>query len=264
MAIEDSDDVPHGSPAIHARMWLDSVRLGRRAWRGAVRKPRTGRLDSSPTTSPARPGIDLRAGLVGWLRPGRRRGRRFGTTVALVCGMSVPTGQALTGFPSLDRSWDWRTCLIVQLTRPRASWRRLCRQPGFVGCLIATTVIALTVAASATSVWLSIWVPRVLARPLYQGVPRGRNPRRLRGLVELGDDEAVRCLSPPCHLDRPPWSSHWCRLGRHRGDVRRLHLPGDQLDLLRCPRFSLRFTQMAGGWRLICDPVMSFATGRTR
>ncbi len=50
------------------------------------------------------------------------------------------------------------TCLVVQFTKPRASWRRLCRQPGFIASLIATTVIVLTVAASATSVWLSIWV----------------------------------------------------------------------------------------------------------
>jgi hypothetical protein len=49
------------------------------------------------------------------------------------------------------------TCLVVQLTKPRALWRRLCRQPGFVACLIATTVIVLTVAASVTSVWFSIW-----------------------------------------------------------------------------------------------------------
>ena len=72
------------------------------------------------------------------------------------------------------------------------------------------------------------------ARTFYQGVPAGRNPHRLRRVVELGDDEAVRCLSPPSHLDRPPRSSHRRRLGRHRGAERRLHLPGDQLDLVRC------------------------------
>ena len=49
-------------------------------------------------------------------------------------------------------------CLIVQFTRPRASWRRLSRQPGFVACLITTTVIALTIVAYSMSVWLSIRV----------------------------------------------------------------------------------------------------------
>jgi hypothetical protein len=71
-------------------------------------------------------------------------------------GLSSELGVSI-GIPFLT-AWT-PTCLIVQFTKPRASWRRLCRQPGFVASLIATTVIALTVAASVTSVWLSIWVP---------------------------------------------------------------------------------------------------------
>ena len=70
-------------------------------------------------------------------------------------------------------------------------------------------------------------------RPFYQGVPPGRNPRRLGGLVELADDEAVRCLSPPSNLDGPPGSSHRRGLDRHRGEPQRLHPPGDQLDPVR-------------------------------
>jgi hypothetical protein len=69
--------------------------------------------------------------------------------------LSVELGVSL-GIPFLA-AWT-PTCLVVQLIKPRASWRRLCRQPGFIASLIATNVIVLTVAASAISVWLSIWV----------------------------------------------------------------------------------------------------------
>ena len=47
------------------------------------------------------------------------------------------------------------TCLVVQLIRPRPLWRQLCRRPGFVACLIASTVIAVTVVAALLDVWLS-------------------------------------------------------------------------------------------------------------
>ena len=62
----------------------------------------------------------------------------------------------ICGIPSLA-AWTL-ICLIVQFIRPRSSWRRLRRQPGFVACLITTTVIVLTTVASSMSVWLSIWV----------------------------------------------------------------------------------------------------------
>lgn len=48
--------------------------------------------------------------------------------------------------------------LIVQLIRPRPTWRRLCRQPGFVACAIATAVIGVTVAAGSTGAWILTWM----------------------------------------------------------------------------------------------------------
>lgn len=51
------------------------------------------------------------------------------------------------------------TCLIVQLIRPRPSWRRLSRQPGFVACLITTSAFVVMVVASSLAVWLSTRVP---------------------------------------------------------------------------------------------------------
>jgi hypothetical protein len=102
------------------------------------------------------------------------------------------------------------TSLIVQLTKPRASWRRLCRQPGFVACLIATTVIALTVAASLTSVWLSIWVAtssspdRFLRAYLLGGI--------LAGSGVLWSWATMRLLGV-CR-PRPTWTD---RLGRLTG-----------------------------------------------
>jgi hypothetical protein len=46
-------------------------------------------------------------------------------------------------------------CLIVQVTGSR--WRRLRRQPGFVACLIASTVTLTTVAVAVALIAASVW-----------------------------------------------------------------------------------------------------------
>jgi hypothetical protein len=48
-------------------------------------------------------------------------------------------------------------CLLLQLLRPRPRWRRLRRQPGFVSCLIATVVVAVTVAVALAGLAMSAW-----------------------------------------------------------------------------------------------------------
>jgi hypothetical protein len=55
-----------------------------------------------------------------------------------VFGICVEGGPLLL-FP-LVAGWT-PACLLVQVNRPRAPWRRLRRQPGFVACLIATFVV---------------------------------------------------------------------------------------------------------------------------
>jgi hypothetical protein len=48
-------------------------------------------------------------------------------------------------------------CLMVQATGSRPPWRRLRRRPGFVACLIASSVSLATMAVGATCAWLSLW-----------------------------------------------------------------------------------------------------------
>jgi hypothetical protein len=60
----------------------------------------------------------------------------------------------LLGIPFLA-AWT-PSCLVVHLVKPRDSWHRLRRQPGFLACLTATAVIVPAFAASAMSAWFSI------------------------------------------------------------------------------------------------------------
>lgn len=47
-------------------------------------------------------------------------------------------------------------CLLLQLTKTRAGWHRLRRQPGFVACLIATTVVIVTAAFFPVALSLNV------------------------------------------------------------------------------------------------------------
>lgn len=67
----------------------------------------------------------------------------------LTCELGV-----MVGIPLLA-AWA-PTCLILQLRKPRAPWRRLRRQPGFIACAIATTSLILIVGMSLGSACLGI------------------------------------------------------------------------------------------------------------
>ena len=99
-------------------------------------------------------------------------------------------------------------CLALQIRQPRARWRQLRRQPGFVACLVATGVVVVTLAATmlgASLEWLDDrTAPRV---PLPLGV-------ELAGLGVLVSWVAMR-LCGVCR-PRPTWTD---RLGRITGIV---------------------------------------------
>jgi hypothetical protein len=70
----------------------------------------------------------------------------FGVLMELTLIFGIPALVAWTPF-----------CLLTQVIKPRARWRTLRRQPGFVANLVASVVAGLTVAIVAICVAFSAW-----------------------------------------------------------------------------------------------------------
>ncbi len=70
------------------------------------------------------------------------------------CGVGLEIGATLVA--PFVAAWT-PACLWLQVKRPRPPWRRLRRSPGFVACLIATTVIFTALVAASTCEVFAIW-----------------------------------------------------------------------------------------------------------
>jgi hypothetical protein len=98
-------------------------------------------------------------------------------------------------------------CLMIQVIPPRARWRRLRRQPGFVACLLASMAIVLAV-GSVSPLWSS------RGRGIVPGLIEGA---ALPGGILCGSSVlwswAALWLGGACR-PRPTWTG---RLGRLTG-----------------------------------------------
>lgn len=71
------------------------------------------------------------------------------TQPGLELDQALETGLELSLILGVPFLFGWTpACLILQIAKPRARWRRLSRQPGFVACLIATV---------SAKILLTIW-----------------------------------------------------------------------------------------------------------